>query len=192
MFYLLRSFDGDNTCVYHHRVFLTHYVRLQWVADEIKEHRKLVSDTLTHTTRMVRETIASNPEDRRATRCAKLEAVNIMKVFSRFFCLYLIKTTVRPPPLQPTGRWSLPACVCVYAYIWEYIYSGRGASVGGCLEGAPPVRWTVYIRRRGALPPIVLANEKVGRAPARSLPFRQPSVGMCPRGWVDKHAAVCV
>jgi len=56
---------------------------------------------------------------------------------------------------------------------------------GGCAEGAPPVRWTVYIRRRGALPPIVLANEKVGRTPARSLPFRHPSVGKCRRGRVD-------
>lgn len=83
-------------------------------------------------------------------------------------------------------------CVRIYAYVLARIYiiyppRSRWSSVGGgYAEGAPPVRWTVYIRRQGgALPPIVLANEKVGRAPARSLPLRRPSVGMCPRGWVD-------
>jgi len=172
---------------YHIGLFLTRYVKFQWLADEIWDYRKLVSDTHTQLTRNDSE----RSRRRRVAWRAKLEAVNIMKVFSRFFCLSLIKTTVRPPPLRPTGHWSLPACVCVYAYI----YSGRGASVGvtgGCAGGAPPVWWTVYIRRRGALPPIVLANEKVGRAPARSLPFCHPSVGVCPRGWVGKHAAVCV
>lgn len=89
------------------------------VADEIRDeswigtlflslthtHKHTHTNTHTYTqTRVVRETFASGPEERRAERRAKLEAVNIMKVFSRFFCLSLIKTTVRPPPLRPTGH----------------------------------------------------------------------------------------